>query len=189
MRISNFSVVIPEGIEHETGYVEMIHDTQYKLRLVNHSNKRCNVRLTIDGKKVGTWRISSKSSIDLERPSNDNGKFTFYRCGSIESEDAGIEHDNNAGLIQATFMPEKTDEDALMEADLTKLPMPNYSRMLEHKAGGTGLSGKSEQKFTTAPLIELDEDELLTISLRLITKRVTARPLRPANNEIPPPIY
>jgi hypothetical protein len=107
MYLNQFSVRIPEGHE-KNGYVEMEHDTQYTLRLRNSRNVQCDARVEIDGKHIGTWRIYAGSSAAIEHPVHDDGRFTFYRAGSREAQQAGLHHgDPNLGLVKVTFTPEK----------------------------------------------------------------------------------
>lgn len=108
MYLNNFSVRVPEG--HESGsYVELSHGQQYTLVLRNSNSARCDARIEIDGKHVGTWRIDSHSNITLQRPAHDDGRFTFYRTGSSEAAAVGEADIANSdrGLIRVTFTPEK----------------------------------------------------------------------------------
>lgn len=47
MRVGNFSLLIPEGRERDSGHVEMQHNTQYQLRLGNHYHDKPCPRFTI----------------------------------------------------------------------------------------------------------------------------------------------
>lgn len=191
MRVSDFSVVIAQGIEKQTGYVEMIHGTQYHVRLINHASERCDAKVVIDGKHIGTWRVNSKSSIDLERPADDDGKFTFYRCGSKEAYNSDIEPADDTGLIQVTFMPEhKSYQDECIRNMKDTDMMLDYDLCdMSYAPGGTGLSGKSDQAFETVAPLEYDDEQFTIINLRLVAKTDTARPLNPLRNNVPPAVY
>lgn len=112
MYLNGFSVRIIGGSDEKTnGYVVIDHKKTYKVCLRNTHNRRCDVDLFIDGKEVGNWRIEANSSITLERPANDNGKFTFYRVDSDEGEMAGGEKGSfENGLVQARFHLEAIPE-------------------------------------------------------------------------------
>ncbi|MCI5131036.1 MAG: hypothetical protein D3904_05810 [Candidatus Electrothrix sp. EH2] len=56
------------------------------------------------------------------------------------------------------------------------------------EAGGTGLSGKSEQEFRTAESLDYDETGFVQINLRLVCKVDQPRPLTPSSTPIPPPL-
>jgi len=204
MYINSFSVRIPEGKETHSGYVEMQHGKTYTLVLRNARDVRCDARVEVDGKDVGTWRIPAHSSISLERPANDDGKFTFYRLDSQEAKQVGLKDDMYAGLVQVTFTPEKHFISTPIYAKgmcdgSQKRIRGNYylgddNSILEgsaaisssYKAGGTGLSGRSNQVFVDAETIVYDYSQRTTISLRLVINESTPRPLRPLGNEVPP---
>jgi len=108
MFLNLFSVRVIGGKEQSGGYVEVAHGKQYSLSLRNSRNVRCDARVEIDGQDVGTWRIDSHSTIKLERPAHDTGRFTFYELGTSEAEQAGLaEGDPNLGLVKVTFTPER----------------------------------------------------------------------------------
>jgi hypothetical protein len=117
MFINNYSVRVlsTDGIrqhtlyEDENGYVYIPHNTQYVLNLRNTSKRQCEAEVTLDGKHVGTWVLGPKSSVTLERPANDHGRFTFFESGSQEFKDAAgkaVSKDLR-GLISVKFMPER----------------------------------------------------------------------------------
>lgn len=107
MWLNQFSVRIPEGHEDSGGYVELPHNTPYTLVLRNNRNVRCDARVEVDGKHVGTWRIPSLSNISLERPVHDTGRFTFYKLDTPEAQQAQLNGgDPNLGLVKVTFTPD-----------------------------------------------------------------------------------
>lgn len=108
MFLNGFSVRIPEGREEPGGYVDMQHNQSYTLVLRNTRNERCDARVEIEGRHVGTWRIEANSNIRLERPEHDTGKFTFYKVGTPEAGSAQLErNDPNLGLVRVVFTPER----------------------------------------------------------------------------------
>lgn len=190
MKVETFAVKINNGTEDNDGYVKMVHATQYSIELTNLSTMKCDAHVTIDGKFVGLWRIPSRSLITVDRPVNDNGVFTFYKIDSIESKQADLRKNEFLGLITVVFKPEKKKPMNLsMENDFTDSEIA-FSRKSSNNlsAGGTGLSGESNQRFTSAPIIDYDENNFVTINLRLgaTNHAPTPRPLKPAANPVPP---
>lgn len=176
MKIEQFSLTVPQGREIPNGYIELSHGTMYGLQFQNESNRRCDVLVEIDGGTVGKWRIDARSSIYIERPVHDTGRFAFYRVGTTEAKHAGLESSDKTGLIAATFMPEQP-------------PNPHILRSRPaSRLGGTGLFGVSRQEFTAAPTIKYDHAGFITINVRLVAVETTPRPLFSKSNPVPPPL-
>lgn len=131
MKYGNFSVSIPQGVETDGGYIKLPHNTQYQIKLENHDyTKRCAAEVKVDGKVVGLFRISAGGMLNLERPSHDVGKFTFYKDGTSEAKAAGLEtvNYNDRGLVQVVFKPEKNPIHKLSETVVISPPIswPRY---------------------------------------------------------------
>jgi hypothetical protein len=175
MKLKEFAASIPEGKETQDGYVHLAHATQYTIRLQNDSlEDRCDAEVYIDGQLVGIWRVDYKSTATLERPVHDTGRFTFYEVGTPEASKAGIRDGSATGLIRVLFKPEK-------RRDLILSAAAPY-------AGGTGLSGHSDQKFTSVAKLDYDETRFVTINLRLVSVSNEPRPLFPSSTPVPPPV-
>lgn len=206
MFLNNFSVRIPQGIEQSGGYVELEHKTQYTLVLTNARPTRCDAEVEIDGKRVGVWRLQQQSSISLERPAHDSGRFTFYKVDTIEGKKAGLDaFDSHTGLIKVTFTPEVETPPQppvfALEAEVAEnlvrgcseperhgLPQPT-SPSKAYSPGGTGLSGRSSQSFQVAESIVHDDRQQTIIHLRLVARDVDEpRPLTPFSTPVPPPV-
>ncbi len=199
MRINNFEVRIHPGAETADGYVEMYHNTQYALRLTNHWQVRCDAQVEIDGKSVGTWRIPARQTICLERPAHDTGRFTFYKMGTPEATQAQLQYHDKLGLVQVTFTPEKRRRpvyrpmmDAMEAESLCESAGGSgfFKSKCTRSAGGTGLSGRSSQRFGVANQIEYDYSQQAAISLRLVCQEAYVdeiRPLNPAPHANPAP--
>jgi hypothetical protein len=195
MELNGYALVIKPGTENN-GYVEIEHNTQYSVFLINNNPTRCDARLSIDGVVVGTLRVNPEDCIKLERGTTDNGKFTFYRLGSKEANQSKLSINESLGLIKCVFKPEDVDtyyENNTRGGGLEK----SVTRSMgsgQSFAGGTGLSGRSNQKFSTASEIEhYDENKTTTIYLRLVCKDApeivdNIRPLRRNATDIPRPI-
>jgi hypothetical protein len=169
MRYGNYSVLVPEGVERESGYVGLPHGTQYTLRLGNHDYRRCDAEVTVDGKRVGVFRLNGHGSTTLERSPDDHGKFTFYSSGTGDAGAAGEAGVAAAdkGLIQVRFVPERrrkpvhTPPVVMRTATVagggqsqlygSARPMNSTTptSFNEEKTSGgiTGLSGHSDQRF------------------------------------------
>ena len=214
MYLNNFSVRIPEGQELAGGYVEMEHGQQYRLVVRNSQSDRCDARIEVDGKHVGTWRIERHRSITLERPAHDAGRFTFYRVGTVEARQAGLaEGDPNLGLVRVVFTPERRREPAVVPdylvdpfvtsslrprrydrfhgvRELTESAGEGVASASGYSAGGTGLSGHSQQWFGQADEIEYDYSRQTVVHLRLVARGNTAtvRSLTSFSTPVPPAV-
>jgi hypothetical protein len=165
MKLNGFSVTISEGKEAADGYVYMKHGAQYTILLQNESNRRCDAEVYLDDQQVGIWRINCNSKVRIERPVHDNGRFTFYQVGTSEALKAGISENSNTGLIRVLFKPE--------QIYLRSAPLASRALM----AGGTGLSGHSDQEFTTVAALDYAQEDFVTIHLRLVSLVDEPRPL------------
>lgn len=176
-----FSVFIPQGIHLPTGHVEMRHQAQYSISLTNDAREQCDAQVVIDGKHVGTWRIPPFATVEVERPVNDDGRFTFYRLNSSDGRRSELRNDEDLGLITVTFMPAVSQKLSSCDKEPIKI-------MRSNRAGGTGLSGVSSQRFSTAEYIEHDHAKKEIIHLRLIASDMGSRPLHGMSVK-PPVIY
>jgi len=214
MVFNQYSVRVSPGQEIEDGYVLMKHGDVYTLNLRNFREVRCAANVIIDGRDVGTWLINAYGSITLERPVNDEGRFTFYQSGTNEFSKVGGDavSVNDRGLIRVIFTPEKVQPVAqpvvksyYVAASVPKEDSGNpkfswansntfttnvdsYSGQRGTSAGVTGLSGHSDQKFYTVDGFEHDYSRQITINLRLVAKRDEPRPLVSVSNPVPPPV-
>jgi hypothetical protein len=165
MKLNGFSVTIPEGKETADGYVQMKHGTQYTILLQNESHRRCDAEVYLDEQLVGIWRINCNSTAPIERPVHDHGRFTFYQVATPEALKAGISENSSTGLIRVLFKPE--------QIYLKSAPLASRAFM----AGGTGLSGHSEQEFITVEALDYAPEDFVTINLRLVSLVDEPRPL------------
>ena len=197
MYLNQFSVRIPEGRE-ANGYVEVQHNTQYTLRLRNSRDAPCDARVEVDGKHVGTWRIRARESLQIERPAHDTGRFTFYRLGSSQAKQAYLYEDNpDMGLVKVTFTPEKKRVVSDSWTYCSKGVQEEYtsawrgavpSASSGYEAGGTGLSGESNQRFHNVATLDYDYSQQTVIHLRLVCKNGDPRPLTAYSTPVPPSV-
>ena len=179
MKLGDYAVQIHGGRERDTGYVEIAHDTKYTILLSNDGELNCDAVVEIDGKEVGIWRVDSGENISIERPVHDTGLFTFYKLGSSEAEKIGLVRNDKLGLLSVLFKSEKPP----VYTGGTVYCYPSF-----YSAGGTGLSGKSEQKFIDVKPLDYNESAFVQINLRLVCNDDEPRPLTPNSTLIPPPI-
>jgi hypothetical protein len=177
MKFNQFSVTIPEGKEAADGYIQMKHGTQYTVLLQNESNRRCDAEVYLDDRQVGIWRLDPYGTARIERPVHDRGRFTFYQVDTPEAIQAGITENSNTGLIRVLFKPER----------IINKVADSFSTA-RAVAGGTGLSGYSEQQFTTVAALDYAPADFTTINLRLIAIFDEPRPLFIHSTPVPPPV-
>jgi hypothetical protein len=195
MKISGFMLAIPEGRELTSGHVEMKHGQTYRIRLGNFFSTRCDAILRIDGETVGRWRLESGQCSTIERPATSNGKFTFLVLDSVRGQ--GLKRNTETGLIVAEFYPE--DPEPLEETVLFAKPrmmeeqppthnLPENAEIDTHDAGGTALTGHSNQAFKPAPSMRVFDTPLAVISLRLVARKSLFRFGWPKANPVPEPL-
>ena len=156
----NFGVRITPCVKRSGNEFIMKHGTQYKIGLVNEYSVRANAAVFIDGKHVGTFRLPPNSKCSIEHPVNDNSRFTFYELESKEAKQFDLFEDNEKlGEITCVFVPEK---EGAYNPDIRWKVDDTPSR------GGTGLSGYSNQEYSDAEKIELDEDKKEEITVKLL---------------------
>lgn len=200
MKVDKYALEIIPGTEDDTGYVQMQHGQVYVIRIVNDDYHQADAEVFVDGNAVGVFRLPRKSSLDLEHPSTDSGRFTFYELMSREGSAAGIRAHSDLGVVQAHFYPEK-DREFFLGTQPQSEPNPEREREIERMlygdppedgyiAGGTGLSGASNQQFHSVSKIERDPDKHVVITLRLAGVKSAPRPLNPTvvANAVPPPL-
>lgn len=192
MRIGNYTAEIEPGKEDERGYVAIKMSegrSPFKLKLINHSNQKSKVNVRIHGIDQGTWVLMPNQIASLERPIHIAEKFCAYAIGSEGGNTIGLTAgDPHNGLISITFMPAKR---ILPNPIAPASPMCSqqvFSRE-SFREVGVGTEGESTQTFQTVENFETDENESVTINLRIVELKSTPRPLSSAlSNPIPPAI-
>ena len=195
MKIHGFSASIPEGTSTDEGYIKMVHGTVYSILLGNDTDEDCDVEVSIDGRSVGSWRLKSRWTLRLERPLHDSGCFTFYELGTVSGSKAGLIRGVDLGLVSVTFKP-PIQEMPSLQSQALHAQAPSSAAVFSHlpedsqdyKAGGTGLSGRSQQNFGRVAQLDYDESRFVTINLRLVAVVQDPRPLFPRSNPVPPPV-
>lgn len=193
MQLNKFSIGIQNGVETSQGYVRMRHNSEYQIRLGNDDNVVADAIVKIDGIEIGVWRIPANRNITIERPANVDRKFTFYKLGSSEGDQAGLERNNDLGLISVDFIPAKSIYQNLrgshIESGSKGVTFGGNTRGFS--AGGTGLGNHSDQQFGQAQSIDRDYANQVTINLRLVAVDEPAIvSLRSAvSSPVPPSVY
>lgn len=160
-------------------YVALREGT-YSIKLINNSNTRADVGVTVDGQHVGTWRVDSYSSNIIERPANINRAFTFVNENSQIARQTGnkVGAESN-GLISVTFKPETKSVFKPLSPRLvtpTSLsPRVSQASMLRSSerlsSGVTVLGRETDQEFhSTSPITNYDNSRITTIQIRLVVK-------------------
>lgn len=205
-------------IEDEQGYVHLRHGDIYEIALANDSREDCDVVIEINGKEIGTWRLDAYCKGLIERGVGDTGRLTFYEIGSSAARKVGLGSiaRTDLGLVKITFIPEKVNLREIPVVDTRyysgakggggtkggdwQESFSSGSRsggqsvnLNTRSAGGTGLSGRSDQQFGRARAIDRDNDRQVIINLRLVAKpNDEPRPLRAVDstisNMVPPPV-
>lgn len=177
--LNGFSVSIKgnEAVYIQNGkhnYFSLPHMAEYSINLTNNRSTRCDAEVSIDGESVGIWRIEAHDNIILERPANTNRRFVFVDEKSSVAQGAGIEYNNNNGLIKVVFSPERATGYQMQsvcpsfESDQLYLSSTNGS----FGSGATVLGGRTRQNYgTTNQFIDIDEINTTTIYLRLIVSK------------------
>lgn len=210
--LRNYSVCVSVNGNEKSGdaqgYVVLNHGDAYKLVLRNQNKTDCDAVVKIDGQTVGTFRVRAFSSITLERPADVDKKFHFYLAGTTQATQAGIQKgDSENGHIEVEFRPEQKKvylgyepESATLSYNggfVTKgLSAAAATRgegiHYQYQAGGTGLSGQSDQKFTSVNSLTYDTANFVTIHLRLVggedKNKITPLTGRTYETPVPPPI-
>lgn len=98
----------PKHLIGGANYFSLPQKAEYKIKLSNNKHTRADAHVYIDGEKMGVWRIPSNGSISIERPVDNNKKFTFLKENTSEAREGGIVSGKNEnGLIKVIFKPEK----------------------------------------------------------------------------------
>jgi hypothetical protein len=187
-------------------YVGLDRNSEYRIKLVNGTNRRCDVAVELEGESIGRWRIDAHDDLIIERPVDRARKFTFLSEMSMEAIDAGvIPGDSSNGLVVATFYPEKERVYEAMAASPRGLrtsaapssaaPSSSLSSNAPaslmarsspaYESGATVLGDHSHQKFGQVRALrddEIDWNNITKIQLRLVVRK-----LHPVPSPVPRP--
>lgn len=192
MKLGDFEMRICGGEELAGGYVGLVHGQRYSIELANHSSRVCDVALSIDGTPCGVFRLNHQRRCTIEHPADDSGCFTFLELATTEARAASVKANDETGVIAAVFMPEREKPVVLYQSASGSEAPEEEAYSPELSAGGTGLSGKSNQEYGTATRIcHAPESEFVTIHLRLGGRKSSeVRPLKkePLSSPVPPPL-
>lgn len=236
VRLGPFELLIKEGVEKDTGYVELCDKQTYTLTLASTNSKRCRALVKIDGKEVGAWQLEPFDRIILERPADSEKLFTFFKTSTAPSGSGIKPRIKENGLVQVTFTPEKyagrlelfrsssrcsnceEEEESFdfggisfgkkyQTQEVCGVAETSYSMYDKittttnecsscYSEGATALTGHSDQKFKTVSPLNLDYDNEVTLSLRLVINEsipvplVKVTPLKSRlTTPIPEPVY
>lgn len=196
----------PIDINVNTGYAGLRHGEQYKIRIINNADTRAAISFTIDGIKFqNKLVIPANSNADLETIPDTGKRLTFFAQDMQEAQQAllGEVPREDLGVVSATFTREKKPEPRPMRLSFasTRGVEDCFGGGMEGTksfgAGGTGLSGHSNQRFGQTTFDTDSKFPSVTINLRLVhdparTNGLDAHPIpgrqKPVANEVPPPV-
>lgn len=179
--LEDFSIHIIPGVtvEDKGTYVILEEDSEFAIKLSNHTTEDADVVLRVNGKEQGTYRVCAKNSLLLETNAEMNPPRKFKAVKTVHSgkraedlKEAGVvPYDPANGLILATF--KKARAETLVHFGLDPWNWNSRGGMFKsllsdsyEAAVVTG--GLSDQKFETAPsLVYVPESEFCTLAVRL----------------------
>lgn len=202
--INNYQAAPEQAINGFEGYVILPareEGVRCRIRLQNHSGRRCNAYLHLDNKLMGVYRLSGQQVWDIERSGEDDGIFTLYP--SVMYQDLASEvSSEDRGVIKVRFVPEVKRQEVLETLGGTRgfdfgatrgMPATFGTRGGGEKGLGSGFfasSGHSSQQFGKATEIDEDKAAAVEIKLRAVTQQDdrTPRRLNDIRNITPPPV-
>lgn len=189
--------------ETEEGYVGLAHCEPYKIQLsTSEPFRSIAVQLKIDGTEIPHFFVFSKNSpCCLETFPGKDGKLTFFAAGTEEAKRANLAavSQQDLGVISATFFSGELEPRLPRWGWRTssyygsQIMRGGDSPFQGARAGGTGLSGISNQEFVRTTFDEDISREPVTINLRLVlAEKIGVRPLHkpqpPTSNPVPAPL-
>jgi len=182
MQLEQFELGIVGNYEEtHGGYVLMAHGTKYAIFLRNSNSLRAEAEVSIDGEFVGTWRLNPYTPMKIERPPSSKKQFTFFAEKSKEARQAQLESvsPQDLGVVSVKFIPEKRPSPVFTKGE-NSIPVSMGITRGDIGAGGTGLSGHSSQEYVHVGSIDRNENNSVTIELRLIHDKAVE------NNDVEP---
>ena len=180
---------VKEMVEDGKNRVALPFDSEYKLRLKNTNDRKCSVKVSIDGCNVsalGNVVVDSNGNIDLERfidaSLTEGNKFKF-----VALDDPAVDDPTKAenGLIEATFTLEK-------EQEAIEYIVPQWNFYIgvtncyincastfcyaSTEAGATVQGSESSQSFRKVSFDGEEESVTLRLWIRGITNEVATYP-------------
>ena len=152
-----------EHISFSDGSFYLSHGTEYKVLVSNsHSWCRANAKVSIDGKRVGDFRIGRGGKIVIERPDDDRNarKLTFYDASSEEGQAGRIDTSSpDLGKVVVEIQKERKpdwSDDSYWHAQCQSDSVGTDE--VDGGVGGTALGRASKQKFYEASHIDVDPE-------------------------------
>lgn len=165
------------------GVVGLMHGETYALQIVNRDTRRLGADISIDGKVIGKFVVDPGKAATFEKSPEigGDGKFTFYGSKTLEALGARLDEVDSAdlGLVQVTLQREGLNPLSIMKTlDLGGDRFPSLGgfndppvtmgiRRPNLSSGGTGYSGRSDQRFSSTSFFPDSNFTPVTVSLRL----------------------
>lgn len=174
---NNFAVKIITTADHDKlkrgpyNYVALSNGAEYKIKLINNTSGFAVAHVKLEGENIGKWYIPAYDDIIIERPANVNRKFTFFAEDDRRAKISGvIAGDDNNGLIEVTFYPEKKMYKIAAFSNKSMSVAPSARSSMNFKSGSTVLGDRSTQRFLDANVNpnNIDWNDPTEIIIRLV---------------------
>ncbi len=121
----------------DADYVALHNGVEYAITLNNNRTIIADADISIDGGLIGTFRLDPYKSFRIERPADNQRKFTFKSELSADAIEAGtIPGDIDNGLIDVTFKPAKYERDiSPNRRAMFRSPTRTYGTVLPQQRG------------------------------------------------------
>ena len=158
-----FSLTASQGFEDRSGYVWMRDGQVYSICLSSSRANRADVELSLDGLRIGVFRLNAFGAFCVERPEGAHGRFAFFRADSSGAVSRG-----QRGLVTARFIPEDRWSPYGSYGSAYGGAFAATSPAYPPPAGGiSGLVGVSDQEFNPVAPLWRDYAGAVTLGLRL----------------------
>jgi len=166
-----FDVIPADGhigyIPGKPNYRCLSDGVAYKIRLINSNFADCDVDIYVNGKFQGTFRIHHNDSLDVERPWNVPRKFTLISETGQDAVNAGVEVNDDNGLVKVVFKIGPTIGVVYLGANDNSQEPSDYLPNLGD--GVTVLGEHSNQEFRFLKPVHVHRT--VTMSMRLVADR------------------
>lgn len=146
-------------------YFAVKDGAEYSLVLNSNHGTKADAEVTIDGERIGTFRIPPYGSLEVERPADTARKLTFVKEASKRAQKAGVSAgEANNGLVQVEFKPEKALLVASAFRNTGKRVEPideddiSTWGVTEYKSDGRMTGAKGKRSRAPSPIVEVEEE-------------------------------
>lgn len=192
-----FSLTTSQGFEDRSGYVWMRDGQVYSICLSSSRAERADVELSLDGLRIGVFRLNAFGAFCVERPEGAHGRFAFFRSdssGGLLAGSGAVSY-GQRGLVTARFIPEdRWSPYGSYGSAYGGYAGPGYggafaatSPAYTQPSGGvSGLVGVSDQEFNQVAPLWRNYAGAVTLGLRLAHDPRLDPPPAPIATSYPP---